>query len=59
MAMICCNMFWVHIMIKWANIKSSSTCNVEYKIQPGYNDIGLCDSSKVSDILWYQLFLLC
>ena len=26
--------------------------------KPGYNDIGLCDTSLIaSDILWYQLFL--
>jgi hypothetical protein len=37
---------------KWENNKSSSIWNVGYKVEPGYNDIGLCDSSKVSDILW-------
>jgi len=25
-------------------------------VKPGYNDIGLCDTSSIpSDILWYQL----
>jgi hypothetical protein len=29
-----------------------------YKVEPGYNDVGLYDTSSiVSDILWYQLFL--
>jgi len=44
---------------KWANNRSSSTWNVEYKVKPGYNDIGLRDSSTVSDIMWYQLISFC
>jgi len=42
----------------WANNKSSSTWNVEYKVEPGYNDTSLCDSLTVSDILRCQLIPL-
>jgi len=29
-------------------------------VEPGYNDIGLCDTSSItSDILWYQLIPRC
>jgi len=29
-------------------------------VEPGYNDIGLCDTSSIpSDILWYQLIPHC
>jgi hypothetical protein len=29
---------------------------MKYKVEPGYNDIGLCDTLSIaSDILWYQL----
>jgi hypothetical protein len=29
-------------------------------VEPGYNDIGLCDISSItSDILWYQLITHC
>lgn len=29
--------------------------NIQFRVQPGYNNIVLCDiSSTASDILWYQ-----
>jgi hypothetical protein len=29
--------------------------DIQFRVQPGYNNIGLCDtSSTASDILWYQ-----
>jgi len=29
-------------------------------VEPGYNDIGLCDTSSIpSDILWYELIPHC
>jgi hypothetical protein len=32
----------------------------ENTVEPGYNDIGLCDTSSIaSDILWYQLIPHC
>jgi hypothetical protein len=35
--------------------RKSKTANVR-TVEPGYNDIGWCDTSSVrSDILWYQL----
>ena len=31
-----------------------------YAVEPGYNDVGLCESSSVaSDILWHQLIPRC
>jgi hypothetical protein len=31
-----------------------------YTVEPGYNDIGLSDTSSItSDILWYQLIPHC
>jgi hypothetical protein len=31
-----------------------------YTVEPGYNDIGLSDTSSIkSDILWYQLIFYC
>jgi len=31
-----------------------------YTVEPGYNDIALCDTSPItSDILWYQLIPHC
>jgi hypothetical protein len=31
-----------------------------YTVEPGYNDIGLYDTSSItSDILWYQLIRHC
>ena len=33
---------------------------LKYTMEPGYNDIGLCDTSSItSDILWYQLVPHC
>jgi hypothetical protein len=35
-------------------------CVCTHTVEPGYNDIGLCDTSSVaSDILWYQLISRC
>jgi hypothetical protein len=32
----------------------------KYKVEPGYNDIGLRDTSSITlDILWYQLLSHC
>ena len=31
-----------------------------FTVEPGYNDVGLCDTSPVvSDTLWYQLIPHC
>ena len=51
---------WDHINCLIARCKS--LCNPlqteEYTVEPGYNDIGLYDTSSIaSDILWYQLIL--
>jgi hypothetical protein len=33
---------------------------IQNTVEPGYNDIGLCDTSSIaSDILWYQLIRHC
>jgi hypothetical protein len=33
---------------------------IQYTLEPGYNDIGLGDTSSIaSDILWYQLIPTC
>jgi hypothetical protein len=35
----------------------SQVLRVLYTVEPGYNDIGLYDTSSIaSDILWYQVF---
>ena len=35
-------------------------CNMVYRVEPGYNDIGVCDTSVIaSDILWHQLIPHC
>jgi len=42
--------------IKVAPIRSRKIRTVE----PGYNDIGLCDTSSIAlDILWHQLISYC
>ena len=51
---------WDHINCLFARCKS--LCNPlqteKYTVEPGYNDIGLYDTSSIaSDILWYQLIL--
>jgi hypothetical protein len=45
---------------KRANKRGSSVWNVEYTVEPSYNDTGLCDTLSIaSDILWYQLITHC
>jgi hypothetical protein len=43
----------------YLNVSIGGSC-VLNTVEPGYNDVGLCDKSSIdSDILWYELIPRC
>jgi hypothetical protein len=41
---------------RWDTKRAHKPTNEQNTVEPGYNDIGLCDISSItSAILWYQL----
>jgi hypothetical protein len=49
-----------HCRVIFKYIGSEGTTTVKSTVKPGYNNIGLCDTSSVtSHVLWYQLIPHC
>jgi hypothetical protein len=60
----CCSMWNIRVTgvycTKFPHRLSVADANIMITVEPGYNDIGLYDTSLIeSDILWYQLIRHC